>query len=264
MTAAVEPNSPPDVEGARQRSDGLWVFSREEFVHRRFDYKPGEHLVFGGPTQRGKTTLAFALLEVAATPDCPAYIAVSKPRDPTTEREGKRLGFVRVTEWPPPMKLSRLWGERPPGYLVWPKFGDIDNDVARSARVTKALLNDRYTAGVRNHKGILVMDDTVVKSKVLGLDGEMTTILAMASAMDLGLWTFVQKPTDSGRTAIWAYGASEHVFMTHDPDRKNQQRYSEIGGVDPKFIGEATRSLKPYEFLYFKRTEDFVCVVGAK
>lgn len=248
---------------AYQRPDGLTVFTREEFVNNRFDYRPGEHLCFGGPTQRGKTTLAFALLSVAATPECPAYVAVSKPEDPTTEREGRRLGFVRVTEWPAPVKVDRLWKGKPPGYLVWPKYGDIDRDVANSARVTRALITDRYTAGVRKQKGILVMDDTMVKSKIMGLDNEMTTVLAMSGAMGIGLWTFVQKPTDSGRAAIWSYGASEHLFVTHDPDKNNQRRYSEIGGVDPKFIAEATRALKPYEFLYFKRTEDFVCVVGA-
>lgn len=258
MTTAEPVDTGPYLRG------DLTVIPRDEFVHERFDYKPGEHLVFGGPTQRGKTTLAFALLSVAATPECPAYVAVSKPRDPTTSREGERLGFIRVSEWPTPVRVSQLWKGKPRGFLVWPKFGDINADVTRAARVTSTLLRDRYTAGTRNQKAILVMDDTMVKSKVLGLDGEMTTILAMSGAMDIGLWAFVQKPTDSGRAAIWAYGASEHLFLTHDPDRNNQRRYSEIGGVDPKFITEATRDLKPYEFLYFKRTERYVCVVGAK
>lgn len=255
MTQAVEETP------AYQRPDGLWVFSRHDFAVNRFDYNAGEHVVYGGPTQRGKTSLAFVLLEYVATPQCPAYIAVSKPTDKVTEREGKRLGYRRVTDWPAPRKLNELWDGNPSGYLIWPKFGDMDTDVLKCAQVTKRLINDRYTQGVRNKRGILVMDDTMTKSKLMGLDREMTTILAMSGAMGIGMWVFVQKPTDSGRTAIWSYGASEHVFLANDPDRKNQQRYDEIGGFDPRMVSSATRSLKPYQFLYLKRTGSFICVV---
>jgi len=249
---------------AYQRDDGLWVIPREEFARDRFDYEPGEHVVFGGPTQRGKTTLAFALLEYVATPELPAYVAVSKPNDPTTEREGKRLNYRRVDEWPPTKEFREMTGDKRSGYLVWPKFGDMDKDVVRSASVTRNLLQERYTAGARgkkNSQGILVMDDTMVKAKILGLDREMTTILAMAGAMGIGQWTFVQKPTDSGRTALWSYGAAEHVFIVKDPDRRSRMRYDEIGGFDPKKVSYATESLRPFQFLYLKRTEAYMCVV---
>jgi len=252
------------VSQAHQRDNGLWVIPREEFAASRFDYKPGHHVVFGGPTTKGKTTLAFKLLEYCATEDLPAYVAVSKPKDPTTAREGTRLGFRRVDQWPTPKSVKEIFGEKPRGYLVWPRFGDIHADVARASKVTRDLITDRYTAGVKDKKGILVLDDTMVKSKVLGLDGEMTTILAMSGAMGLGLWSFVQKPTDSGRTAIWSYSQSEHVFMTFDPDENNQKRYSEIGGISPRVLAQYTRDLRPYEFLYFKRTENYLCIVGAK
>lgn len=245
--------------------DGLWVFSREEFAETRWDYKAGEHVLFAGPTQNGKTSLAFELLDQCATPTLPAYVGVSKPKDPVTTREGERLGFRRVSEWPPPKKMGELFGgEKPRGYLVWPKFGDMDTDVERCAILTRKLLKDRYAAGMHDKKAILVMDDTVTKSKLMGLDQEMTTVLAMAGAMDIGLWVFVQKPTDSGRTALWSYGQSEHVFIAADPDRKNQLRYDEIGGVDPKILMRAATQLQPYEFIYVKRTGRFICIVGAK
>jgi hypothetical protein len=258
MTAALV--YPP----ARQREDGLWVFSRQEFAAERFDYKPGQHVVFGGPTQRGKTTLAFELLEYVATPELPAYVAVSKPEDKTTANAARKLGYRRVDNWPPSRKIGEIINGNPPGYVIWPQFGDMNTDVERCADITARLINERYAAGVRKKKGILVMDDTMVKSKIMGLDGPMTTILAMSGAMGLGMWTFVQKPTDSGRASIWSYGACEHLFLTKDPDKRNQQRYDEIGGFDPRIVSTATRSLRPYEFLYLKRTGEFMCVVGAK
>lgn len=250
---------------AIQRDDGIWVVPRVSFARDRFDYKPGQHVVFGGPTQRGKTTLAFTLLEYTATPRMPAYVAVSKPHDTTSASEGARLGYRRVSEWPVPKKVGEYLGDGPPsGYLVWPKFGDMDKDVENSARVTRALLEERYTAGAKGKgkaSAIMVMDDTMIKAKILGLDKEMVTNFAMSGAMGIGQWIFVQKPTDSGRASIWGYGAAEHLFLLNDPDTKNQKRYDEIGGFDPKVVSTLTRSLKPYQFLYLKRTEGYICVI---
>jgi hypothetical protein len=241
---------------------------RHDFAVYYFDYKPGEHVVFGGPTQRGKTTLAFVLLEYCATPECPAYIIVSKPRDPVTSKETTRLHYRRVDRWPVEPKVSQLWDGKPAGYVIWPQFGDIHKDIPNATHVSRAVLKDRYAKGAKGQKGILVCDDTVVKEKVLGLGPEMTTYLAMAGAMDLGMWTFVQKPTGSGNTAIWSYGAAEHIFIFKDPDRRNRARYDEIGGVDPKQVEEIVMTLNEYEALYLKRTpqngQQVMCIVEAR
>jgi hypothetical protein len=241
---------------------GLDIIPRKRFAEKHFYYKPGQHLVAGGPTTKGKSTLMFDLLEYTATPELPAYVAVSKPNDSTTAKYGKKLNFRTVNEWPTTKKLNELFNGPPPGYLVWPKFGNMDKDVAECARITRALIQDRYAAGARGKgKGILIMDDTMVKSKVMKLDDDMVTILAMSGAMGLGLWAAVQKPTDSGRTSLWSYNASDHVFLTHDPVSDNQKRYGEIGGVDPKLIVGVTKDLKPFQFLYINRPEGWICVV---
>lgn len=250
---------------AYQRDDGIWVIPREEFASQRFDYKPGQHVVFAGPTQRaGKTTLAFKLLEYVATPELPAYVAVCKPTDKVSSSEGARLGFRRVSEWPVPPRVKEMWDGKPPGYLVWPKFGDMNSDVERASRVTAQLLGTVYTNGVKNKKAILVLDDTVVKSKILGLDREMTTIIAMAGAMGIGGWFFVQKPTDAGRTALWSYPNAEHVFLSKDPEKRNRVRYNEIGGFDSNVVYNAMQSLRPYQFLYLERTHGYMCVVDSQ
>jgi len=239
------------------------VIGREEFASSYFHYKPGQHVLFAGPTQMaGKTTLAFKLLEYTATPECPAFIAVSKPDDPVTEQEGKRLGYRFVTSWPAPRKLDEIWKGNPPGYVVWPEFGDIDADADKAAAVTGALLRDRYAQGVKKKPGILVCDDTVVKSKLLGLDRYMTTHIAMAGAMKVGGWYFVQKPTDSGKAALWSYGNSAHIFLSREPERRNRQRYDEIGGFDSGLVSRINTQLRPYQFLYLSRKGE-MCIVDA-
>jgi hypothetical protein len=256
-----------DEQDSYQRPDGITVVARRAFARDFFDYKPGEHVVFGGPTTLGKTTLAFDLLEYVATADFPAYLAVSKPQDPVTARRGNELGFRRVTEWPPPRKLQEMFGgEKPPGYLVWPAFGDLNTDMERCAAITEKLLMERYSHGAsrKNKGGILVMDDTMIKAKIMGLDKPMVTILAMAGAMKLGLWVFVQKPTDSGRTTLWAYEQSTHLFLTKGGDSRMLARYAEIIGDNGPEAKQIIPTLKKFEFLYIHKTEGFMCIVGAR
>jgi hypothetical protein len=253
--------APETASRAYQRPDGLWVFPRKEFTRERFTYKPGQHVVFAGPTQNGKTTLAFDLWEEVATVEVPVYAVISKPRDPVSERRGKQLGYRRVSEWPPTKTFKELTEGPPKGYLLWPKFGDMNTDVENATRVTRDFLEYTYAAGAKNKKAIIGLDDTYLKAKVLKLDREMTTIHAMAGAMGIGAWTFVQKPTGAGETALIAYGSSDHLFLFKEPDKKNRDRFGEIGGVDPKTVDRVTQSLNDYQALYIARKGNRMCIV---
>lgn len=252
---------------AYQRSDGLWYFPRPEFCQRRWHYKAGQHVVFGGPSQiAGKTTLCFDLLEETATPELPAWIVVSKPTDPVTQKRGHELDFRFVRQWPVPRKISELWNGRPSGYVIWPSFGDIDEDMSSAGLITSKFMSDRYSASARNEKnsaGIMVMDDTMVKAKIMHLDGKMVTVLAMAGAMKIGLWVFVQRPTDSGRTPLWAFENAQHFFLSKGGDENMRKRYAEIAGIHWRDFTEIVRSLKPFEFIYIDKVNEFICIVGA-
>lgn len=237
------------------------VIPRHDFAREYFDYKPGEHVVFGGPTQKGKTTLAFDLLDPICTPDFPAYIAVSKPDDKVTRMRGHQMDLRFTTDWPAPVKLKEWYDGKPRGYVVWPQFGDIETDIPRSARVTSKLMADRYAKGAKGKRGILVMDDTMVKAKILGLDGQMTTIIAMGGAMGLGIWVFVQKPTDTGKTPLWAYDNAEHIFLTKGGDHRMLLRYSEIAGIDGTRVRQIIPTLGEYQFLYIHKSQDYLCIV---
>lgn len=256
-----------DTQQAYRRPDGLWVIGRTEFGSERFDYNAGDHVVLAGPSKRGKTELAFALLRYTATPELPAYVAVSKPTDKVTAERGEELGFRRVRDWPVPPQLRELWDGHPSGYVIWPEFGDISGDMERAAGVTARLMADRYTASARGEKrsaGILVMDDTMVKAKIMGLDRQMVTILAMAGAMRIGLWVFIQKPTDSGRTTLWAYENGDHYFFTKGGDARMLARYVEIAGEKGPIVKAVVPTLERYQFLYFDKTHGYVCIVDSR
>jgi hypothetical protein len=250
---------------AYQRDDGIWVIPRTEAVRDRIDVEPGQHVVFAGPTQNGKTELAFALLEYTATPEIPAYVAVSKPRDPVTSKWGAKLGYRRSGTYPPPPKIKELSKDhRPAGYLIWPDMSTSGTAVGNAANVTRDLINGVYADGSKGKKCFLILDDTVTKSKVLGLDKEMVMVLTMAGAMGIGGWTFVQKPTGAGETALWSFSQSDHIFIARDPDKRNRERYTEIGGFDSKEVERVTMTLKTYQFLYLERKHRYMCIVDSK
>lgn len=250
-----------------QRDDGIWVFQRRAFCRDYFHYRKGEHAVFGGPSTRGKTTMAFDLLEPIVSPELPAFFAVSKPEDPVTRRRGIDLDLRFVEEWPPAKTIGEIMGgKKPNGYVIWPHFGDLNTDMQRCAEVTGNLLMDRYAVGAskKNKGGILVMDDTMVKAKIMGLDSHMVTILAMAGAMGLGLWIFVQKPTDSGRTTTWGYEMATHLFFTKGGDERMLRRYVEILGEHGEVGKRVIPTLEPYQFLYVHKVEGWMCIVEAR
>ena len=266
MTAITPTSVTANTPVAYQRPDGIWVFPRTLFFENHFDYKPGEHVVFAGPSKRGKTELAFDGLSAVTTPELPGYVVVSKPTDPVTEKRGKELDYRFVHDWPVPPKMSELWDGHPRGYVIWPRFGDISQDMDRAAGITARFMADRYSASARREKrsaGIMVMDDTMVKAKIMGLDKQMVTILAMAGAMKVGLWVFVQKPTDSGRTTLWAYENGDHFFITKGNDGSMLKRYREIAGDKGHIVQSVVPTLDRYQFLYFEQSHGYICIVDA-
>jgi hypothetical protein len=247
-----------------QRDDGIWVIPRIEAARDRIVIKPGQHVVFAGPTQEGKTELAFTLLEYTATPEVPALVSVSKPRDPVTSKWGKKLGYPRIASYPPPPKFQEIFGEKPSGYLIWPDMTDPATAMDNAARSTRDLINTVYANGSKGKKCFLILDDTVTKSKILGLDKEMIMVLSMSGAMGIGGWFFVQKPTDAGRTAIWSFGACDHILIARDPDKRNRERLNEIGGFDSKEVERVVSTLDKYQFLYLEREHRYICIIDSK
>lgn len=239
---------------------------RPQFA-KEWDYHEGEHVVFGGPTQiSGKTQLAFDLLGEVATEECPAFVAVSKPKDKVTSHYAKLYDFKVVSEWPPPKGIKEFFGHKYRGYVIWPKFGDLYRDRDKVHDVLGQLIAERYGVSARSKKpkhGILVMDDTRDKSKVVQLDYEMSTVLAMAGAMGLGEWCFVQKGSEQGETARMAYPNAAHVFLFRDPTARGRDYYADIGGVDSDYLEFCQQSLQPRQALYIGRKGPVMCIVDS-
>lgn len=228
---------------------------RSEFLNDVWDYNPGEHVSFIGPTGSGKTTLAYQLLEKTATEDNPVIILVMKPRDKTVESFSKKAKYRTVRFWPP---VPSIWSPgKKPGYVLWPKHTfDPDIDDENHENIFRTVLRDSYAKGNR----IIFADETYSLTNEMPLERDLVRIWSKGRSMETGLWAATQKPT---HVPLWMYSQPEHIYLAYDPDKRARDRFGEIGGVDPKLIMNVVNNLKPHQWLYIRRSDRAMCVVEA-
>lgn len=230
---------------------GVVTFERDEFLKNRWRYRPGEHVTILGPTGSGKTWLTHQLLEYTAKPTLPVITLAMKPRDATTEKFTKLLNFRKVTSWPP---MPNPFRARPAGYTLWPKHTfDPDTDDENLYRHFRSAILDSYKRGDR-----IIYGDELLGLTDLGLEREMRAIWTRGRSMGTAMWGSTQKPT---HIPLWAYNQAEHLFLAYDPDRRSQDRFDEIGGVDPGLIRSTVNRLDKHQFVYVRRDGPAICII---
>jgi hypothetical protein len=238
----------------------VWIeeFTRQEFLEERWLYRPGEHTTIIAPTDWGKSTFTTQLLAHTVEPDLPVVRIALKPKDKTMTAAVKEHGWPIIRDFPPVM-----WNKS--GYTWWPRHtGDADADDERFANELRQLLAWCYlNASKGRRRGIIVDGDEIEEiQNLLQSIGKGKMLRALYRRMRSsggGIWGGCQAPkwliTD-------AYSQARHLFLGNDPDEKNQERFGEIGGVDPKLVQAAVVQLPQYHWLYLRRTGRVMCIVG--
>jgi hypothetical protein len=246
---------------------------REDFLAHYWAPQPGEHVAFFEPTQQGKTYLMYQCLGRAMEqqPHLRTVTAAPKPGDPATSYWTQRLG-MRVTDtWPPPW---RPFSAKPPGLTLWPKHIRGATPEALKAnkehlgRIFAGMMNDQYWEG----NSVTVADDAYLLV-LLGMNEHFERLLTAGGGMNASIWISGQKPSgtkDGASLTSFAYNAPTHLFLGHDPDTRNQQRFSEIGGVDPKLVAEVVKQLRMFqvngknvsEKLYIHKGGPWMAIIG--
>jgi hypothetical protein len=216
--------------------------SRGEFLdYFGEEYQSGQHVTMLGPTQRGKTTLGHQMLAQVITPEFPVYILALKPphRDPVMAAAAKRLNLVEVCEYPSPMQQRIAKARKRNGFVVRPQHEMLDTKATNQnmRRVVHETLTKCYAS--RNPL-IIDSDETHVVQNELGLKDDLEVTL-MRGAPDIAGWNRIQR---GYHITYHAYGAPEWVIVFRDPVRQNQQRYADIGGVDPGHVIRTSGGLR--------------------
>ncbi|MER6059481.1 hypothetical protein [Streptomyces albidoflavus] len=227
-------------------------YGRGVFLDQVWRYRPGEHVTILGPTGNGKTHLAQALLERTCSPELPAVSLILKPRDATVTKWAKAAGFRKTAAWPPAPPIFGT--QKPNGWVVWPRFSyDPARDDPQHYRLFRTAILDSYRKGNR----VLFADETVGLQE-LGLTDELRAVWRQGRSMKCGLWAASQTPT---HISPLAYSQAQHLFLGYISDKRAQERFGEISGMDEYLIRHTVKNLKRHEWLYIRQEDRTLCVV---
>lgn len=234
----------------------LEVIDRAEFLADYWDYQPGEHVTIIGPNGRGKTYLGFQLLGASSSPDLRGYVLVSKPRDEIFEEFRKKLGYGLSEEWPPPVSFRKR-----PGWFVRPyQSGNLKKLKEDNAHLNSVFVDCLADCYMSQDPRIIMADEAHELQHNLKMKDEMEAIWMRGRSMKCGMIALAQR---SAYNSMHMYNAPTHLFLFNDPDKRNRDRFSEIGGIaDPRMIEEVTRSLGQFQVLYLNRNGPYLCVVN--
>jgi len=230
--------------------------SQDEFLDEVFapHYRPGEHVTFIGPTNSGKTTIAFKMLDRVATPELPVVILVLKPKDSTVDDEAAKYGFRRIDHWPPTKREWRPWksefGGKIRGWVFWPRqsLRNIRRDDSMLSYEFGKVMTDCYRAGNR----VVFVDEAHAVQNDLKLRPEMDAMLMRGRSLGCGGWFATQRPRN---VTLNMYSQAEHLVLFRTSDERDADVYRQIGGVDPTIVSEAVWGLERFEFVYIGRTK---------
>jgi hypothetical protein len=251
----------------RQHPEGIEIveYDRDQFLETVWDYKPGDRLSIIGPSEAGKTTISYQLLDHTATRELPAVVLVMKPEDDTVEKWDRRLRFKRIKTWPPPPQP--IQSKKPRGWTLWPEhtmdFAQTNLNMYQQFR--KAVLGvywHRKTRWGRKLDGmILFADELAGLDEDLGMEVEIKMMYSRGRSLKAGIWGATQRPVDVPRLA---YSSANHLFLAYMPDEADRKRFGEIGGgVDSKIIDQICLKLPQYWWLYVRRSDRSLCIVRA-
>lgn len=227
----------------------------DDFVTDVWQYQPGQHVSFIGPTGRGKTTLALKLATVARfdfphiravllamKPDKgPAYKGRGATGDETVARLSRAYGGRISRVWPP---IRWPWTREPVFWVYWPRHSrDPLGDRDRHATLFGDAFLTEYLAGGR----IIIADELFSLEQELKLRDHLDTLYTKGRSMEVGIWGATQRPAHVTRNA---YSMASHLFLWKDNDADARKRYAEISGVDPREILAVISQLSRWECLY--------------
>lgn len=264
------------VNSGRQEPDtsNIPTVGREAFVDDFGEHYTPSHLTMIGPTQRGKTTLCFQLLDSVLKRHQKDHWRVVvlhgkiKKRDGTIPEWAKKSNYRIVKSWPPgptlrPKHMKRFVS----GHVLRPLKND-DISAAEEEKILKAEFSKAIRNNYHRTRGVTI---TLVDERAQA-DKDLRLTTDLDAPLQRGLphnpeWNNIQR----GKWVSYhCYDAPEHIFLFASDDAGNRERYAELGCADPGVIEKCLEDLKTEKVktggtisqcLYIRRSDRYMCIV---
>jgi len=202
----------------------------------------GQHRLFLGPTQSGKTTLCRKIAALRG------YVVVLGTKNVDESLDAYLIeGYKRIYQWPPTKKEIEE-ATQPDGsvrFILWPKITELSdlNDPKTKLAFTK-LFNQAYKEGYWT----IVCDESLWLADKEGLDMDrILSKMAFASASNkVSLYLCMQRPSGISRTT-WSNATDAYVF--HMGVTNDLRELASLGTYSPKDAREVIQGLKGKNFL---------------
>lgn len=201
-------------------------------------WEQGQHVSIIGPTGRGKSTLAYAILPLRQW----SVICGTKIRDETLTTFSKQYRYRIQQRFRPTRENDR--------YIVWPKFRK-SGDEAKQQTVFRECLQDVFEQG----GWCLYVDETWYFEKVLRLGGLLETFWSQSRSNDITFVAATQRPRN---VPLMMYDQCTHLFLFKVTDAYARKRLGEIGGIDSKVVANEVAQLQGHEFMYIDVTDESI------
>jgi hypothetical protein len=213
----------------------------DDFNTYVLDWRQNQHMGLVGPTEQGKTNLAYHVLQRRAFV---TYFAI-KTRDATLEAFAKQGGYVRIKDWPPTSGVLKrpVSAEKMPRRLLWPDATQLNSEPEQKRVFGKALA-DIYADGA----WCPVFDDYWYLAHILGFEKDTKKYLANARSNDIPMLICAQRP--AGNNLVELFDQTTHLFFFRDNDETNLKRIGGVGWLNAGPIRAFVAHLDRYQFLY--------------
>ena len=208
------------------------------------DEQHGLHILFVGPTQSGKTTLAFYLTLLRDW----VVVLGTKPKDPSLDRY-LAAGYLRIDHWPPTKKDRRRgendlgWRENEGRYIVWPAITRRE-ELHAFRPLFAQVINDVFAEG----NWTFVADEGLWlgSREGLKLGPELSGLAYGAASNGVSMYLLMQRPAGIPRIA-WSSVMEAEIF--HMGVTSDVQEMASLSPYEPLDVKRAIRRLRGYQFL---------------
>lgn len=228
--------APPEVE---------WATFDES---RRLQSRQGQHALFVGPTQSGKTLLC----RMEARHRQYTVVLGTKPVDDSLDAYVNE-GYIRIDHWPPrPSDYRKQLDPEAVRFILWPQMKKRE-DLRRFRSVYQRCMESVFISG----RWTIVADEGLWLSSRKGLNlGQELSDLAYGSASNkVSLYLCVQRPANVP-PITWTSVSDAYIFHMGRTD--DVRELASLGTYPPKAAIEAVQSLggddgaleETHKFLY--------------